>query len=50
MRKKIFAFVLLMLLALPIALAGRYDKCCHVAGSGKVVDLSAMAERTAVDE
>ena len=60
MRKKIFAFVLLMLLALPLALAGCNDKggyvaalagCNdkggYVAGSGKLVDLSAMPEGTA---
>lgn len=47
MRKKIFAFVLLMLLALPLALAGCNDKGGYVAGSGKLVDLSAMPEGTA---
>ena len=46
MRKKIFAFVLLMLLALPLALAGCNDKGGYVAGSGKLVDLSAMPEGT----
>lgn len=45
--KKIFAFVLLMLLALPLALAGCNDKGGYVAGSGKLVDLSAMPEGTA---
>ena len=47
MRKKIFAFVLLMLLALPLALAGCNDKGGYVAGSGKLVDLSAMPDGTA---
>ena len=47
MRKRIFAFVLLMLLALPLALAGCNDKGGYVAGSGKLVDLSAMPEGTA---
>ncbi len=47
MRKKSFAFVLLMLLALPLALAGCNDKGGYVAGSGKLVDLSAMPEGTA---
>lgn len=47
MRKRIFAFVLLMLLALPLALAGCNDKGSYVAGSGKLVDLSAMPEGTA---
>lgn len=47
MRKKIFAFVLLMLLALPLALAGCNEKGGYVAGSGKLVDLSAMPEGTA---
>lgn len=47
MRKKIFAFVLLMLLALPLALAGCNDKGGYVAGSGRLVDLSAMPEGTA---
>lgn len=45
--KKIFAFVLLMLLALPLAFAGCNDKGGYVAGSGKLVDLSAMPEGTA---
>lgn len=49
MRKKIFAFVLLMLLALPLALAGCNDKGGYVAGSGKLVDLSAMPEGTAAE-
>ena len=47
MKKRIFAFVLLMLLALPLALAGCNDKGGYVAGSGKLVDLSAMPEGTA---
>lgn len=47
MRKRIFAFVLLMLLALPLALAGCNDKGGYVAGSGKLVDLSAMPDGTA---
>ena len=48
MRKRIFAFVLLMLLALPLALAGCNKKGDdYVAGSGKLVDLSAMPEGTA---
>ncbi len=50
MRKRIFAFVLLMLLALPLALAGCNKKGDdYVAGSGKLVDLSAMPEGTAAD-
>ena len=49
MRKKIFAFVLLMLLALPLALAGCNEKGGYVAGSGKLVDLSAMPEGTAAE-
>lgn len=47
MKKRIFAFVLLMLLALPLALAGCNDKGGYIAGSGKLVDLSAMPEGTA---
>ena len=47
MRKKIFAFVLLTLLALPLALAGCNEKGGYVAGSGKLVDLSAMPDGTA---
>lgn len=50
MRKRIFAFVLLMLLALPLALAGCNKKGDdYVAGSGKLVDLSAMPEGTAAE-
>lgn len=49
MRKRIFAFVLLMLLALPLALAGCNEKGGYVAGSGKLVDLSAMPEGTAAE-
>lgn len=47
MKKRIFALVLLMLLALPLALAGCNDKGGYVAGSGKLVDLSAMPDGTA---
>ena len=47
MKKKIFAFVLLMLLALPLALAGCNEKGGYVAGSGMLVGLSAMPEGTA---